>query len=288
MACTGSVGVTLTLTDGSVEEGYLLWNHFWLDDFYENGKLADDVREIEREPLDKGENRFDLWIKALNVRLRSGSIRQRKVRDLQFVKSLTAINFPYKRYVGIKGEEKTIDPGDLKSIARQPALALSVDTTGIDFLDREDVVILSSSMPTFWVSEEESVGGANYVVYGSSVSLPAMLEHVGAHWARGEISEVMVNGKKILGGYNGGGPPEKIREKEVRSAQEDLEVQFLDKCAEVRQKLDGIGIQCKIDGDSYAKCRKRKSQFIEEVFPSLGTKERLRSLGVITLAYSWD
>jgi len=305
MACSTSHGVHVTLKDGSKVDGYMRWNHFYLDGFISDPE----DKHMDQEP---GESRqFERWIELAKPHFSDPGFGKDGGIRLIIYRSLRKINHPHEAYVGIAGEVREFKWNEVADMTPAPDLPLVVDTTGIDVLTREDADRLANEMPRFSVENVQGVGARVYVVYGSSVTLEEVLSHV-VHENAEDLEEVSVDGVRVINKTPGAPPAGSTVEENKASSDEGLrlfrekyksydgEVRALDhRCERDLTDLRGGPVSIVtgkrthepapvLERAKSKECRLKKTALTKRYWTSLGSKDELHRRGIILYAYGWD
>lgn len=113
---------------------------------------------------------------------------------------LIEIEYPRKMHVVDEGAIVKRRLSDIVEIAQSADRREPIDTTGIPALSRADIALLKGK-PRFWIEQEGSTGAMVWVIYGKSIHLTDILEHL-MHVSGESHGAISVNGVRITGRGN--------------------------------------------------------------------------------------
>ncbi len=303
MACTVSKGVLVTLKDNTVVNGYIAWNGFEYADLmglHDGGKIHQSVTPyvkkqgwLREDALEESEV-FSRWTALLNYLIREKKVSQSPVRNktIEIYKSLMEIKYPFSHYVGIQGKVLDISIERIAAISVNRDLPLSVGTTGLDVLPLKDIVKLQTRVPRYTLEHEHCSGvfADIYVCYGNQVPLSRLLDHIlYTYREMPEGIETIKDGLQINDVYiediatsvqRSTGPTTSENPKVIKKTCVD----FLRKVEELADGLKNKVAGCK----SQRECAAERRVLFDKFGKSLGSKDALHDLGIISFSYSWD
>lgn len=321
IACTSSRGVLITSRSGDTEKGYVAWNeYFYLALIGIYGEVYPPVKGIVeqrgwsiQEKIDLDEA-FQRWCDLLNHAFKQGTIVKKPYITSEYVlfRRLEKIKYPLERFVGIQGEVVRIPFEGTAAISPSPDMTLSVDTTGMDVLPKEDVERLQKDEPRFTVEDEGDAGATVYAVYGGTVSVEDLLGHI-LHGSAGNPGNILVNQKPIRAGSRRWPVVDSTKTQSPDPVVETGIARFLERLQQYQSAKEAGVAPCWEEAHALARkfgtlerddprtlvlreeaskkgqtCGEKERELVNRFWRRSGDKEKLRELGVIQFSYAWD
>lgn len=311
IACTTSHGIKITLGDGSNEQGYIAWSayKYWeLMGLYTH-KIHAPVQDMV---MRKGwteygtvnsieeEETFNRWAQLVSyVLANKADFPETMSKELKIYLEIESTKYPIERYVGVSDKVRIVPWTKIQKVEDEKTLTLRVDTTGMDILASTSVARLQLP-PKYSATAEMNAGSEIFAVYGDSLPLASLLDHVANRVDRDGL-RILVNNVDISTHCPDSLPSndlqgceyfrekwgkyhimeQKVRDCSNKAAGLSFQKSLLTN-EKAKQDLDAkIALQHKICGIEQKKLDK-------ETFKDLGSKEDLSNLGAINFHYSWD
>lgn len=315
LACSTSMGVQVELKSGEKFKGYVKWNDASYENIFALAVGTSPVNILFKQYVDgrnwksedrwkiKSDENFDRWAELINYSRRIDLDASSHVRpEWGLYPRLMKIKFPFEKYLGVKGEEKKFSFSELKSIKRDGAFPLRVDTTGLDSVSVSEIEHLNTK-PKHKIELEFQVSGRVYLLYSDTVPVFEIVKGLPLNGAE----KVMLNGVEIVSASFGEYEylcPEALGQLQAKC--EDLRREWgaytsefnsrVKPCYSERNLLINkhrvAGSQKPYDQSDVNDKGKECEKISAELGKSSGfeklSSDRLRELGVISFSYAWD